>query len=159
MIAIELCFTQYVTDTMSDTFYELGHLFKIVAFYLIYKVLVVTGIRNPINLLFHDLKTSQDQLLEAEALAKLVGWEWQFPNGIWRCTDEIYRILKFPLATPINTNTFLSKLKVASREDFQAMLDQTRFSDQPFELCPSLENSDGCHFAQLKGEVFRNSQG
>ncbi len=159
MIAMELCFTQYVTDTMSDMFNELGHLFKIIAFYLIYKALVVTAIRKPINLLFHDLKISQDQLLEAQALAKVGRWEWQLPNGIWRCTNEIYRILELPPATPINTETFLSKLKASSREDFQALLDQTRFNDQPFELSLILESHRDCHYAQLKGEVFRNTQG
>ena len=159
MIVMELCFTQYVADTMSDTFNELGHLFKIIAFYLIYKALVVTGIRKPINLLFRDLKVSQDQLLEAQALAKVGRWELQLPNGIWQCTNEIYRILELPPATPIDTETFLSKLKASGRENFQLLLDQTRFSDHPFELSLTLENHDGFHYAQLKGEVYRNARG
>jgi signal transduction histidine kinase/DNA-binding response OmpR family regulator/HPt (histidine-containing phosphotransfer) domain-containing protein len=159
MMIMELCFTQYVTDTMSDMYNEIGHLFKIIAFYLIYKALVVTGIRDPINLLFRDLHISQQQLLEAQAIAKLGRWEWQLPNGTWLCTNEIYRILDLPLNTPICTETFLSKLKASSREDFQNLLVRISYTDQPFELSLTLDNQEACHFAHLHGEVFRNKQG
>jgi diguanylate cyclase (GGDEF)-like protein len=69
MAAMEFCFTLYYSNTMSDTANEIGHLLKIIAFYFIYKAIVVTGIRDPINLLFRDLKEKEARLIEAEQQA------------------------------------------------------------------------------------------
>ena len=43
-------------------FYNLiGHYLKIVSFYLIYRAVIVTGLRKPYNLLFRDLKESEER--------------------------------------------------------------------------------------------------
>jgi diguanylate cyclase (GGDEF)-like protein/PAS domain S-box-containing protein len=62
MIAMELCFTLYVSDTMSDAFNQAGHLLKIGTFYLIYKAVVVTALRDPLNLLFRELSKKEAEL-------------------------------------------------------------------------------------------------
>jgi diguanylate cyclase (GGDEF)-like protein/PAS domain S-box-containing protein len=62
MIAMELCFTLYVSDAMDDLVNQAGHLLKIVSFYLVYKAVVVTGLRNPINLLFRELCQKEAEL-------------------------------------------------------------------------------------------------
>jgi diguanylate cyclase (GGDEF)-like protein/PAS domain S-box-containing protein len=62
MIVTELCFTLYVSDSMSDVINQTGHLLKIVAFYLIYKAVVVTGLRDPIHLLFFELSEKEAEL-------------------------------------------------------------------------------------------------
>ncbi len=67
MIAMELCFTFYMSATMSDVFNEIGHLLKICVFYLVYKAVVVTGLRDPIGLLFRDLKAREESLGTANA--------------------------------------------------------------------------------------------
>jgi len=67
MIAMELCFTFYMSATMSDTFNEIGHLLKICVFYLVYKAVVVTGLRDPITLLFRDLTAREESLGIANA--------------------------------------------------------------------------------------------
>jgi PAS domain S-box-containing protein len=58
-IASEMAFTLYtdVYGIMNIT----GHVLKIVAFFFIYRALVVTGIRNPYDLLFRELKHSEQQ--------------------------------------------------------------------------------------------------
>ena len=53
-VASELAFTSYVQ--VIDRANMIGHLFKIVAFYLIYKAIVQTGIVKPYNLVFRELK-------------------------------------------------------------------------------------------------------
>jgi diguanylate cyclase (GGDEF)-like protein/PAS domain S-box-containing protein len=62
MIAMELCFTLYVSDTMSDAVNQAGHLLKIGTFYLIYKAVVVTALRDPISLLFRELSQKEAEL-------------------------------------------------------------------------------------------------
>ncbi|MEX8503400.1 MAG: MASE3 domain-containing protein, partial [Leptothrix ochracea] len=62
MILMELCFTLYVSDTMSDAINQTGHMLKIVAFYMIYKAVVVTGLRHPQHLLFRELSQKEAEL-------------------------------------------------------------------------------------------------
>lgn len=93
MVLMELCFTLYFSDSMSDVFNEIGHLLKICAFYLIYKAIVVTALRDPIELLFRDLKHSEESLLEAQHSAKLGQWEWSLKSGHCSWTSEVYAIL------------------------------------------------------------------
>jgi PAS domain S-box-containing protein len=58
-----------VASELSFTFYEhayalpnlIGHFLKIVSFYLIYKAIIETGLVKPYNLLFRNLKQSEEQ--------------------------------------------------------------------------------------------------
>jgi PAS domain S-box-containing protein len=59
-IIAEFAFTFYVSVYGISNF--IGHLFKIAAFYLVYKAIIVTGITRPNELLFRELKTSEAKL-------------------------------------------------------------------------------------------------
>jgi signal transduction histidine kinase len=59
-IAAELAFTLYVS--VYGLLNIIGHLLKIVAFYLIYKAIIETGLVRPYDLLFRDLKQSEETL-------------------------------------------------------------------------------------------------
>jgi len=63
MVGAELCFTLYLS--VYDFFNLLGHLLKLAAFYLIYKAVIETGFLKPYDLLFRDLKESQEMLRRA----------------------------------------------------------------------------------------------
>lgn len=63
MVGAELCFTRYLG--VYDFFNLLGHLLKLGAFYLIYKAVIETGFLKPYDLLFRDLKQSQEMLQRA----------------------------------------------------------------------------------------------
>ncbi len=65
-IASELAFTQYAhAYAMANL---IGHLLKIVSFYLIYKAVVETGLVKPYDLLFRNLKREEEAVRESEAL-------------------------------------------------------------------------------------------
>jgi len=105
-IISELTFTLY-TDVYG-LFNFTGHYLKIVSFYLIYKAIVETGFKKPYNLIFRDLKQSEDVLrTEKDRLEHEVGesavklhdaelsymtiadfthdWEyWENPEGTFR---------------------------------------------------------------------------
>ena len=70
MIGMELCFTLYGTNANSDISNGIGHLLQVCAFLLIYKAVVVTVIRDPIDLLFRDLKASHEALRVAKESAE-----------------------------------------------------------------------------------------
>jgi PAS domain S-box-containing protein len=58
-IASELAFTLYQSPYGMANL--IGHFLKIVAFYLIYKAIIETGLVKPYNLLFRNLKQSEEQ--------------------------------------------------------------------------------------------------
>jgi PAS domain S-box-containing protein len=63
-IASELAFTFY---SHAFAFPNLiGHYFKIVSFYLIYKAIIETGLIKPYNLVFRNFKQHEEELLESE---------------------------------------------------------------------------------------------
>ena len=63
-VASEMSFTLY--QDVYGFFNALGHFLKVIAFFLIYKAVIVTGFKRPFDLLFRDLKTRQDELHESE---------------------------------------------------------------------------------------------
>lgn len=58
-IASECCFASYLSNT--GTVNELGHYAKLVSFFLIYKANVETGFIRPTDLIFKDLKESEQK--------------------------------------------------------------------------------------------------
>jgi diguanylate cyclase (GGDEF)-like protein/PAS domain S-box-containing protein len=63
MILAELCFTRYVT--VSDTFNILGHVYKVLAYYCIYRSMFAASVREP----FQRLQASEQALRESEQRA------------------------------------------------------------------------------------------
>lgn len=63
MIVSELAFTQYLG--VYDLSNIIGHYFKVISFYLIYRAIIATGIIEPFSLVFRDLKQAQEALKRA----------------------------------------------------------------------------------------------
>lgn len=93
-IAAELAFTFYVhVYGLSNM---MGHYFKIISFYFVYKAIFETGVSNPYSLLLKDMKEKKDQLKEAHALAKLGHWSWDFTADTRKWSDETFYIFGIP---------------------------------------------------------------
>jgi len=56
----ELAFTFYISVYGLSNL--VGHIFKIISFYLIYKAIIETGLVRPYNLLFRNLKKNEEEL-------------------------------------------------------------------------------------------------
>ncbi|MGD9486386.1 MAG: MASE3 domain-containing protein [Calditrichaceae bacterium] len=61
-ILAELFFTLYFN--VNDTSNLIGHLLKVLSFFLFYKAIIETGFKRPFTLLFRNLSTSQKNLTE-----------------------------------------------------------------------------------------------
>ncbi len=59
-VGAELAFTSYAS--VYDGSNLVGHFFKLASFYLIYKAIIVTGLVRPYDLLFRNLKRSEETL-------------------------------------------------------------------------------------------------
>ncbi len=160
MICMELCFTLYVSDAMSDAFNEIGHLLKICAFYLIYKAIVVTALRDPINLLFRELGASERRLREAQQLAHLGRWELDVNTKVWTWTEEMYRFFSVALSSAPTLDAVLTLLQPQDRQTLRAMLSRSASLGAPFELMLRIEATAGqVRFGQLRGEALRDERG
>lgn len=62
-IFAELSFTKYIN--VYGAFNFIGHIFKIISFFFIYKALIKTALTDPFNLLWNRLKESEKQLKDA----------------------------------------------------------------------------------------------
>jgi PAS domain S-box-containing protein len=81
-IASELNFTFYETPYSIPNL--TGHLLKVVSFYLIYKAIVVSGLKDPFNVLFRKLKQKEEALqLTRFSIDHAEGlFFWIKPNGM-----------------------------------------------------------------------------
>ncbi|MDD2853735.1 MAG: MASE3 domain-containing protein [Desulfuromonadaceae bacterium] len=59
-IVSELCFTAFVS--MYDLSNKLGHISKLMAFYLMYRAILVTGLKEPFEVVFRTLKQTEQEL-------------------------------------------------------------------------------------------------
>lgn len=69
-IAAEISFSFY--KTIFGLFNQLGHYFKIISFYLIYRATIQSSLTRPYEVLFRDLKASQDALQDNEERLKAI---------------------------------------------------------------------------------------
>ncbi len=85
-IVSEISFTAYLS--VYGFFNMFGHMLKLAAFYLIYRALLVTGFKDPFNLIFRDLKQAEEALRKArDTLEKQVSER----TAELRASEEKYR--------------------------------------------------------------------
>jgi len=160
LIGTELCFTLYVSDAMSDAFNQAGHLLKLVAFYLVYKAVVVNGLRDPITLLFRDLKSSEESLQEAQKLAHLGRWKWELATDRWDWTDEVFRFFALPASITPSLNLLLQGLEPDSMAALSGAVQRCIADQSSFELLLKITDKTGTpRFAQFRGSAFRDERG
>ena len=70
-IAAEMAFTAYVSVYGFSNM--LGHMLVLVSFYLIYKAIIETGLTKPFDLLFRNLKRSEEELRALSYIDELTG--------------------------------------------------------------------------------------
>ncbi len=96
----ELMFTFYISVYGLSNL--IGHFFKILSFYLIYKAIIVTGLENPYSILFRDLKQNQDALQDSENELRLTLdattegiWTWNFKTDDFFFSPRYYTMLGY----------------------------------------------------------------
>jgi len=89
-IGSELAFTFYISVYGISNF--IGHIFKIISFYLIYRAILQTGLVDPYSLLFKELKEEELLLKEAQRIAHIGHWVLDVKSAKLKWSEEIFHI-------------------------------------------------------------------
>lgn len=90
------------------------------------------------------LKQSQDRLIEAQRIAKIGSWDFDFLSGELNWSDEVYRIFETkPDATPKSLNAFLELVHPDDRESVNAAYQNALTKGTTYGTAHRLRMKDG----------------
>lgn len=123
-VCAEIAFTVYIG--VFDFANMAGHFCKLAAYFLIYRALFVTGIREPFSILFREFKLTEQLLREKQlrldtiiAAASVGTWEWNVQTGETVFNNQWAEIIGYSLdeISPISIETWV---KFAHPGDLEA---------------------------------------
>ncbi len=163
-IASELAFTRYVSAYGLSNF--VGHILKIVAFYLIYKAIIEMSLRRPYSLLFRELRENQEALQKSEERFRILAET--VPDAIFTSRSDgttdyanprFYEITGLARAE-ILAGRWTVALHPADREAIDADWKASLQTGVPFEGEHRLCTRDGsCRWFLTRARPIRDEQG
>ncbi|MCX8111518.1 MAG: diguanylate cyclase [Syntrophorhabdaceae bacterium] len=158
-IGSELAFTFYISVYGLSNF--VGHIFKIISFYLIYMAILQTGLVDPYSLLLKDLKDEESLLKEAQAIAHIGHWVLDVKSGRPKWSEEIFRI--FGLDPKGKEPTLEEHRKIIHPEDWEFFIKTIEGSIRngtPFEMeFRILLPDETVRWLNARGDVKKDKKG
>lgn len=107
------------------------------------------------------LRRSQNQLADAQRLAKLGSWEWNITDNNVTCSREAYRILGYPIPqTLIHWDEFIGRVHPDDREPLKEAIYNAIDHFGTIDLDYRVLTPEGrCHMVKAIGEAIFDSQG
>ena len=100
-------FTTALVSTPDGSIRAIARLAQVAALYFVYQAFMEVGLKRPYDLLFRNLKQSEEslahsevELKEAQRVARLGSWELKWPTGNTVWSEELYRIFGRDLTLP-----------------------------------------------------------
>jgi len=131
----EMFFTLYVDVT--DLFNLLGHVYKAVAYLMVYRALFSTGVQSP----FLKLQESQERLRElsellneTEQVGKVGGWALNLDTGIQTWTNQVYVIHEVDQPYVPTLNKGINFYTEASRPVIELAVKKAIEQQEPFNV-------------------------
>ncbi|HOJ42842.1 MAG TPA: MASE3 domain-containing protein, partial [Syntrophorhabdaceae bacterium] len=123
-IGSELAFTFYINVYGLSNF--IGHIFKIISFYLIYRAILHTGLVNPYSLLLKELKEEESLLKEAQSIAHIGHWVLDVKSLKPKWSEEIFRI--FDLDPKDEEPSLDEHKRIIHPDDWEVFIDTVKKS-------------------------------
>lgn len=107
------------------------------------------------------LRLSEMRLAEAQHIASLGHWEWNYATDCVYWSDEIYRLFGLsPQATAASYEDFLSFVHAGDRDEVRSAVEQALARQRPFNIVHRIVRRDGEErWVRQRGEVFRAADG
>lgn len=147
-ICAELAFTFYVSVYGISN--VIGHYFKILSFFCIYTALVRSSLKDPYTNLFRDLKEresglarSEANLKEAQGIAHMGSWEWDFRTNHLHWSEEMYRIYDITPGSPVANETVRSRILPEDLPRFDDAFNRLSRGDIPESIEYRIQKSGG----------------
>ena len=108
-----------------------------------------------------SLRTSRQHLAEAQRIARLGNWEWDFATDELTWSDEMFRILGLvPQSLAVNFEGFMERVHPDDRALLQERLDRALSGGEEFKLQYRIVLPDGdVRFIRAQGEITRDAAG
>lgn len=107
------------------------------------------------------LRANERRLIEAQSIARLGSWSWDFPSNRHQWSDEQYRILgREPGSIQPAFETFINSVHPDDRAVVAEAVTAAIHRDMPFDLTCRIVRPDGAiRHVHCRGEVMRNKLG
>jgi signal transduction histidine kinase len=87
-----------------------------------------------VSLRTDELRRMRDRLVEAQRVASVGSWEWDVEaNAIW-WSEELYRIFRLPLSTPLTYEKYLALLHPDDRGRVESAVGKALSDSRPFSV-------------------------
>ncbi len=172
-IFTEIAFTRYVSVYSSANL--VGHLLNIVAFYLFYEAILVTGFHSPLDTLARDMNQAVTELNESNAVllesnakldlalrsARMGVWHWDVVADKRIYDGQTCSLLGLdPAAFTGAASEFLAAVHPDDRTMVGACLARTLEHDAPYEPEYRAVWADGSiHYLTARGRLVRDNAG
>jgi PAS domain S-box-containing protein len=157
-IGSELAFTFYIS--VFGLFNTIGHFFKLMEFYLIYKAIIQTAITKPYNVIFRNLKQSEEKLRSIFSSSSNAITVTDLNGKVIDCNQETLEIHGFSSKEEVigrNAFTFISKKdKIKAMQNMKKTLQKGQVKDVEYTLM----TKDGREFpAEISVSVIKDYSG
>ncbi len=154
----EISFTFYISVYGLSNF--VGHMFKLFSFFLIYKALIVTGLKKPYELLFFELKQNEARYRKAQEMGHVGNWEYNIETEAFWGSEEAKRIYGFRKDSELFTTEEVEKC-IPERERVHKALIDLVDKKNPYDLEFAIrpKDSDQIRFIYSKAELDYDAWG
>lgn len=105
-IVSEFCFTLYIANY--DYINKIGHIFKVLSFYMIYKANIESGFKRPIETFFNELKLSEEKVKASnQELEKQVATK-----------NKFFSIISHDLKNPVSILVGFTELLLSNHKNY-----------------------------------------
>ncbi len=107
-----------------------------------------------------ELKRSENQLREAQSIARMGNWEWDIKGDHIYWSDELFSIFEVEKkGFDPSFNAYLERLNPNVRKEIYEIIQKSMQTGEDFVFENKIESSKGLKFIYSRGRVIKNSQG
>jgi len=107
-----------------------------------------------------DLSNEKQKLAQAQKLAHIGSWEWNVKENRFSCSEELLRILKLDLDTPLSYEDFINYVHPEDRKEVVSQINRAVKKHRSFEFFNRVTRKDGSMgHIHAKGEPLFDREG